>query len=107
MIDDSQEPFKENASTTKRVVEKAHPKAISVEEDVTVDEGSAFLTNPDVAVEFVKETGCDSLAGAMEPAMEPKIKQPPAPKVGSTFGAGRRLLKNHEFQSLIRIRVLR
>jgi fructose-bisphosphate aldolase class II len=36
-----------------------------VEEDVQVDEGSAFLTDPKEAVEFVKETGCDSLAAAI------------------------------------------
>ena len=75
MIDDSHEPFKENLAATKRVVEKAHPKGISVEaelgrlggveEHVKVDEGSAFLTNPDEAVQFVKETGCDSLACAI------------------------------------------
>jgi fructose-bisphosphate aldolase, class II len=29
-----------------------------------MDEGSAFLTDPKKAVEFVKETGCDSLAAA-------------------------------------------
>src|SRR5438132_1133231 len=36
-----------------------------VEEDVQVDEGSAFLTDPKEAVEFVGETGCDSLAAAI------------------------------------------
>ena len=75
MIDASHAPFEENVAATRRVVEKAHPKGISVEaelgrlggveEHVTVDEGSAFLTNPDQAVEFVKETGCDSLACAI------------------------------------------
>ena len=75
MIDASHEPFEENVAATRRVVEKAHPKGISVEaelgrlggveEHVTVDEGSAFLTNPDQAVEFLKETGCDSLACAI------------------------------------------
>lgn len=75
MIDASHEPFDENVAATKRVVEKAHPKGISVEaelgrlggveEHVTVDEGSAFLTNPDQAVEFVKQTGCDALACAI------------------------------------------
>ena len=34
MIDDSHEPFKENAAATKRVVEKAHPKGISVEAEL-------------------------------------------------------------------------
>jgi len=62
-------------AVTKRVVNRAHKKGISVEaelgrlggveEDVKVDEGSAFLTDPVEAVEFVKETGCDSLAAAI------------------------------------------
>jgi fructose-bisphosphate aldolase class II len=75
MIDASDEPFKENVATTKRVVERAHAKGLSVEaelgrlggveEDVQVDEGNAFLTDPKEAVEFVLETGCDSLAAAI------------------------------------------
>jgi len=75
MIDASHEPFEENVATTKRVVERAHAKGLSVEaelgrlggveEDVQVDEGNAFLTNPKEAVEFVVETGCDSLAAAI------------------------------------------
>src|SRR5260221_8607274 len=57
MIDASHEPFEENVAATRRVVEKAHPKGISVEaefgrlggveEPVTVHERGAFLTNPD------------------------------------------------------------
>src|SRR5215469_1494188 len=75
MIDASHEPFEENVAVTKRVVDRAHKKGISVEaelgrlggveEDVKVDEGSAFLTDPVEAVEFVKETSCDSLAAAV------------------------------------------
>src|ERR1700737_4507651 len=75
MIDASHETFEENVATTKRVVERAHEKGISVEaelgrlggveEDVKVDEGSAFLTNPAEAVEFVNQTHCDSLACAI------------------------------------------
>jgi fructose-bisphosphate aldolase class II len=75
MIDASHEPFEENVAITKRVVEKAHAKGISVEaelgqlggveEDIKVDEGHASLTNPKEAVEFVKQTGCDSLAAAI------------------------------------------
>ena len=75
MIDASHEPFAENAAITKRVVERAHAKGISVEaelgmlggveEDIKVDEGHACLTNPEEAVEFVKQTGCDSLAAAI------------------------------------------
>src|ERR1700691_2826552 len=72
MIDASHESFEENVATTKRVVERAHAKGLSVEAelgmlggveaDITVDEGNACLTNPDEAVEFVKKSGCDSLA---------------------------------------------
>src|SRR6202011_4195284 len=79
MIDASHEPFAENVATTRRVVERAHAKGLSVEaelgrlggveEDVQVDEGNAFLTDPKEAVEFVVETGCDSLAAAIGTAM--------------------------------------
>src|SRR6202047_1077559 len=75
MIDASHEPFEENVAVTKRVVERAHAKGISVEaelgrlggveEDIKVDEGHACLTNPDEAVEFIKQTKCDSLAAAI------------------------------------------
>ena len=36
-----------------------------VEEDIKVDEGHAMLTNPNEALDFVKKTGCDSLACAI------------------------------------------
>ena len=75
MIDASHDPFEENVAITKRVVERAHAKGLSVEaelgmlggveEDISVDEGNACLTNPDEAVEFVKQSGCDSLAAAI------------------------------------------
>jgi fructose-bisphosphate aldolase class II len=75
MIDASHESFEENVAITKRVVARAHSKGISVEaelgrlggveEDVKVDEGNACLTDPKAAIEFVKETGCDSLAAAI------------------------------------------
>src|SRR6202162_3655529 len=75
MIDASHEPFEENVAITKRVVERAHAKGLSVEaelgmlggveEDIKVDEGNACLTNPEEAVEFVRQTGCDSLAAAI------------------------------------------
>jgi fructose-bisphosphate aldolase class II len=75
MIDASHEPFEKNIEITKRVVDRAHPKGISVEaelgqlggveEDIKVDEGHASLTNPIEAVEFIKRTQCDSLAAAI------------------------------------------
>jgi fructose-bisphosphate aldolase class II len=75
MIDASHHPFDENVAITKRVVERAHPKGVSVEaelgmlggveEHIKVDEKHAMLTDPDEAAEFVKRTGCDSLAVAI------------------------------------------
>ena len=72
MIDASHHEFEENIAITKRVVDVAHTKGISVEaelgqlggveEDIT---GSVKLTKPDEAQEFVKRTGCDSLAVAI------------------------------------------
>ncbi|MFH0804962.1 MAG: ketose-bisphosphate aldolase [Patescibacteria group bacterium] len=75
MIDASAFPFDENVAATKRVVEAAHVRGISVEaelgqlggveEHVSVAESDAKLTNPVQAKEFVAQTGCDSLACAI------------------------------------------
>jgi len=75
MIDASHLPFEENVAATRRVVEQAHAKGISVEaelgrlggveEDIQVDEKHAMLTDPKDAAEFVRQTGCDSLAVAI------------------------------------------
>lgn len=75
MIDASHEPFEENIAISKRVVDKAHAKGISVEaelgmlggveEDIKVEDGHATLTNPKEAEEFIRRTGCDSLACAI------------------------------------------
>src|SRR5580658_10542160 len=75
MIDASHHDFDDNVAITKRVVQKAHAKGLSVEaelgmlggveEDISVDEGNACLTNPDEAVEFVTKSGCDALAAAI------------------------------------------
>ncbi len=75
MIDASHHPFAENVAITRRVVERAHAKGISVEaelgmlggveEDIAVDEKHARLTDPDEARLFVEQTGCDSLAVAI------------------------------------------
>ncbi len=75
MIDASHDPFAENVAITKRVVTAAHAKGISVEaelgmlggveEDIKVEEGNACLTDPAEAEDFVKQTGCDSLACAI------------------------------------------
>jgi fructose-bisphosphate aldolase class II len=75
MIDASHNPFDKNVEITRRVVERAHAKGISVEaelgmlggveEDIKVDEKHAMLTDPEDAVKFVDQTGCDSLAVAI------------------------------------------
>jgi fructose-bisphosphate aldolase, class II len=75
MIDASHEPFEENVAITRRVVERAHAKGISVEaelgllggveEDIAVDEKHALLTDPAEAKAFVEQSGCDSLAVAI------------------------------------------
>jgi fructose-bisphosphate aldolase class II len=75
MIDSSHEPFEKNVESTKRVVDAAHARGIvveaelgqlgGVEEHVKVDEANAKLTDPEQAKEFVRLTGCDSLACAI------------------------------------------
>jgi fructose-bisphosphate aldolase class II len=72
MIDASHEPLEKNIEITRRIVDRAHAKGIvveaelgqlgGVEEDVT---GSVCLTEPDQAAEFVRHSGCDSLAVAI------------------------------------------
>ncbi len=75
MIDASHEDFETNIAITKRVVDAAHARGISVEaelgmlggveEHVAVSEADAKLTDPDQAKEFVERSGCDSLACAI------------------------------------------
>ena len=75
MIDASHEDFDKNIEITRRVVDRAHEKGLSVEaelgmlggveEDIQVDAEHACLTDPDQAVEFVERSGCDSLAVAI------------------------------------------
>jgi fructose-bisphosphate aldolase class II len=75
MIDASHEPYEKNIEITQRVVTAAHAKGLSVEaelgmlggveEDIKVEDGHATLTNPAEAQDFVKKTGCDSLACAI------------------------------------------
>jgi len=75
MIDASHLPLAGNIETTRRVVERAHDKGISVEselgmlggveEHIKVDEKNAMLTDPNQAEEFVSRSGCDSLAVAI------------------------------------------
>ncbi|MEW6377170.1 MAG: class II fructose-1,6-bisphosphate aldolase [Thermodesulfobacteriota bacterium] len=75
MIDGSHLEFKENMAITKRVVEMASPKGVSVEaelgrlkgieDNVSVSERNAIFTDPQAAEEFVKKTGVDALAIAI------------------------------------------
>lgn len=91
MIDGSKYSFKENVELTRKVVEYAHPRGVvveaeigklaGIEDDVNVSDSDAMYTNPDEAVEFVKRTGCDSLAiaigtshGAYKFKGEPKLR---------------------------------
>lgn len=90
MIDGSALPYEENIALTKKVVEYAHARGVvveaelgklaGVEDDVNVSAEDATYTDPDQAVDFVKRTGCDSLAiaigtshGAYKFTGEPKL----------------------------------
>jgi fructose-bisphosphate aldolase class II len=73
MIDGSHLPYEENIAVTRQVVAYAHPKGVwveaelgrieGVEEDVVAEK--SVYTDPDQAVDFVRRTGCDSLAIAI------------------------------------------
>lgn len=88
MFDGSHYPYEENIEITKRVVEAAHAKGVSVEgelgtiggteDDLSVDEEHAKLTNPSEAIDFYSATKVDALAIAVGSAHgvykgEPKI----------------------------------
>jgi fructose-bisphosphate aldolase class II len=89
MIDGSFLKFEENVALTKRVVDFAHQKGVTVEaelgrlagvEESTVEEREAVLTDPNAAKEFVEKTGVDALAiaigtshGAYKFKAEPKL----------------------------------
>jgi fructose-bisphosphate aldolase class II len=89
MIDGSHLQYEENIALTKRVVDLAHPRKVSVEaelgrlagvEEKTVEEKDAILTDPNSAKEFVNRTAVDALAvavgtshGAYKSKAEPKL----------------------------------
>ncbi len=93
MIDASHEPFDKNVETTRRVVDKAHARGISVEAELGmlggVEEdivGHVCLTNPDEAKVFVERTQCDSLAVAIGTSHGAyKFKAEPGKKMGLHF----------------------
>ena len=75
MIDGSKYDFEENIALTKQVVDYAHSKGVvveaelgklaGIEDDVNGETKDAMYTDPAQAEEFVKRTGCDSLAIAI------------------------------------------
>lgn len=75
MIDASGKPFDENIEITKKVVEYAHDHGVvveaelgtlaGVEDDVKVKAEDSSYTRPEDVEEFVKRSGCDSLAIAI------------------------------------------
>ena len=91
MIDGSHHSFEENIAVTKRVVEYAHDRGVTVEaelgrlagveDDVQVSAEDSTYTRPEEVVEFATRTGCDSLAiaigtshGAFKFAGEPHLR---------------------------------
>lgn len=91
MFDGSKYDFETNIEITKKVVEYAHARGVvveaelgklaGVEDDVKVSSDDAMYTDPNEAEEFVKRTGCDSLAiaigtshGAYKFKGEPKLR---------------------------------
>ena len=91
MIDGSHLPFEENIALTRRVVEYAHDRNITVEaelgrlagveDDIKVSHEDSSYTRPEDVEEFVTKTGCDSLAiaigtshGAFKFKGEPKLR---------------------------------
>ncbi|AKG74807.1 class II fructose-bisphosphate aldolase [Salinicoccus halodurans] len=73
MIDASHGPFEENIATTKKVVEYAHPKGVSVEAELGVVGGQeddviadgVIYADPEECRELVERTGIDCLAPAL------------------------------------------
>lgn len=86
MIDASKHSLEENIKITKEIVEISHAVGVSVEaelgkiggteDDISVDERDATMTDPEEAVRFAKETGLDSLAIAVGTAHGPYKGEP-------------------------------
>ena len=91
MVDGSHLSFEENIALTRRVVEYAHDRNITVEaelgrlagveDDIKVSHEDSSYTRPEDVEEFVTKTGCDSLAiaigtshGAYKFKGEPKLR---------------------------------
>ena len=99
MIDGSHHSFEENIALTKKVVEYAHDRGVTVEgelgrlagveDDVNVSAEDSSYTRPEEVQEFVSRTGVDSLAiaigtshGAFKFAGEPKLRYDILEEVG-------------------------
>ena len=84
MIDTSSLPLDENIAITRQVVQAAHKKGVSVEGEIGVLDGNetgkditeSFLTNPEDARRFAKETGIDAIAVAIGTAHGVYVKEP-------------------------------
>jgi len=93
MIDGSHHSYEENIELTKRVVDYAHERNVTVEAElgrlagiedaVNVSSEDASYTNPDQVYDFVTRTGCDSLAIAIgtshgafkfKPGVKPQLR---------------------------------
>jgi len=88
MVDGSKLPFEQNVEMVRKVVDYARPRGVQVEaelgrvggveEELSVSEYEAALTEPEKAAEYVERTGVDSLAVAIGTAHgmykgEPKL----------------------------------
>ncbi|MBE0447307.1 MAG: class II fructose-1,6-bisphosphate aldolase [Actinobacteria bacterium] len=72
MYDGSKYPYEENVRLTQEAVKLGHAAGVSVEgelgrlvgteEEITVSEREASMTNPDQALDYVERTGIDALA---------------------------------------------
>ena len=88
MVDGSKLPFEQNVEMVKKVIDYARPRGVQVEaelgrvggveEELSVSEYEAAMTEPEKAAEYVERTGVDSLAVAIGTAHgmykgEPKL----------------------------------
>jgi len=73
MYDGSRLPYEENVTQTAKIVEIAHIVGVPLEAELgqvlqvgaSSEQVAAAMTDPDRALDFVKRTGCDSLAVAV------------------------------------------
>jgi len=85
MFDGSKLPYEENVSITRKIVEMGHAVGIPVEgeigriagteDHITVKDVEAYMTEPDEALRFFKDTGVDSLAVAVGSVHRMKKKE--------------------------------